>query len=1206
MKKKFVILSVSALLSLVSLAGCGQTECPVCEEKPGEDNPGGDNPGTDNPGEDHPGTDEPGTDPEPEPDPSEGLIDEADSPWDEETTKLMMSSLGGGILPYVNLGEGALDAEFVKNDEDDGYRSYLKITGSSYLESSLDAAVTEYKDHYWDALMVGENFYATNDLLKVEVEVGKTYDGLFELKAFYNEPFDSSKVDSWDENTTKIMSEHLGRFTIPFVYLGTVNYETEVTAEGAILVTGGTWNDLVLAEFDNAFDGWEVTNPDMEDLTTTLATKTEENGNKVSVTLSKNSFGKAQVLISLEEAFDSTNQTAWSTEVLSAMDKSLNTNILPYVYLGTVYPTVDTANTSERNITIVGKLWDDSILTAAKKAFEKDSTLEGDETWEIVEDAENSSVTFTRDIGLELYTVVIGKNTDGVPTLQASREEGYHPESLTDYTEEIKTSFQAKFGEEVSLIPYIYLGTASPRIDEDLSAAVNGDNKIVIRGGKYDERILTQFTEQFASQNGQNSWYIATDCFEDRPTGSVETDGEVLVVALKNTGEHTYKVGLFTLGSGDSKTVYLEITRANNTGAGASEWSAESLANLKTVLGSDVTIPHFEMGKDSAEIIFNDYGQLEIDFSSANLDTHSYYMWCVIDALSEAKWNVALGHVKTYYHKDAWLSNVHAEKTFGTKKVSIDIDMHQSSYYGFFIDGIITSVEEYDSAKETGTWNDAVKQEVKDRVGLDLPYIYLGTDNPYAFYDEDDEVLKIYGNATSDRLYENANTVLTNAGYTIYDYELEYHYIVAETKNEAGNIVTITIEDDDDRPCISFEYTEVFNPGDRTEWDADTKAFLEKELPTGVKLPYMYLGKEKPTTEVETFNDIKKIAITGGNWDDAVLPLIEKACENSQFTATATSDSVYGYTLLDDNTAVRFILKEDSWDPITLTIYVDLKPEDAVDEFASWSDFSKGEDITKNMESELGETLPEFLPKALLPDASSYLSFSSSSDTTTGNKYVSLSSYYVNYKPYYLYVAMNKLKAEGFKDEDIVYNPFANGYEMPQFTAKKEVENGTLVFTLSSSSYARYDDDENGLYISAIFLPKASSFEGAATDFGEDTKTEINNSLGFDLPYVNLGCEEQKVSTSSGSVEITGYNYSEEIIENIKKAYENNENQKWVVYDTYVVSNGKAYKTIGGHLELNGHIYQLTVTPSISGAFNGNGTFSGTSCTTIIQVTRIA
>ena len=569
MKKKFVILSVSALLSLVSLAGCGQTECPVCEEKPGEDNPGGDNPGTDNPGEDHPGTDEPGTDPEPEPDPSEGLIDEADSPWDEETTKLMMSSLGGGILPYVNLGEGALDAEFVKNDEDEGYRSYLKITGSSYLESSLDAAVTEYKDHYWDALMVGENFYATNDLLKVEVEVGKTYDGLFELKAFYNEPFDSSKVDSWDENTTKIMSEHLGRFTIPFVYLGTVNYETEVTAEGAILVTGGTWNDLVLAEFDNAFDGWEVTNPDMEDLTTTLATKTEENGNKVSVTLSKNSFGKAQVLISLEEAFDSTNQTAWSTEVLSAMDKSLNTNILPYVYLGTVYPTVDTANTSERNITIVGKLWDDSILTAAKKAFEKDSTLEGDETWEIVEDAENSSVTFTRDIGLELYTVVIGKNTDGVPTLQASREEGYHPESLTDYTDEIKASFQAKFGEKVSLIPYIYLGTASPRIDEDLSAAVNGDNKIVIRGGKYDERILTQFTEQFASQNGQNGWYIATDCFEDRPTGSVETDGEVLVVALKNTGKHTYKVGLFTLGSGDSKTVYLEITRANNTGAGA-------------------------------------------------------------------------------------------------------------------------------------------------------------------------------------------------------------------------------------------------------------------------------------------------------------------------------------------------------------------------------------------------------------------------------------------------------------------------------------------------------------------------------------------------------------------------------------------------------------------------------------------------------------
>lgn len=1201
MKKKFTILSVSALLALVSLASCGQTECPVCEEKPGDDNPGGDNPG-DNPGGDNPGTDNPGTDPEPEPDPSEGLIDEADSPWDEETTKLMMSSLGGGILPFVNLGEGALDAEFVKNDEDEGYKSYLLIKGSAYLQTNLVTAVTEYKDHYWDALMVGDNFYATNDLLKVEVEVGKTYDGLFELKAFYNEPFDSSKVDAWDESTTTILSERLGRFSIPFVYLGTVNYETEVTEEGAVLVTGGTWNDGVLAEFDEAFDGRTVTKPNEEDLTTTLATK-EDNGNKVSVTLSKNSFGKAQVLITLDEAFfDSNNQTAWSSEVLSAMDKSLNTYILPYVYLGTVYPRVDTANTSERNITIVGKLWDDSILKNAKKAFEEDTSLDDGKKWEAVEDTENSRVTFTRTIGLELYTIVISKNADGVPTLQASREEDYQPDTLTDYTDEIKAAFNVKFDEDISLIPYMYLGTATPRIDEELSAAVNGDNKIVIRGGKYDERILDQFTDKFTSKNG---WYVAKDCFEERPTGSVDTDGEVLVVALKNTGKHTYKVGLLTLGSGDSKATYLEITRANNTGAEATKRSDTSLANLKTVLGSDVTIPHFEMGKESAEIIFDEYGNLEIDFSSANINTHSYYMWCLIDALSkDGGWTMELGHVTTYYHKDAWVSNVHAEKTFGTKKVNIDVDMHQNTYYGFYISAIITPVEEYDSSKESGSWNDAVKQEVKDRVGLDLPYIYLGTDNPYTFYDEDDGILKIIGNATSDKLYENANSVLTEAGYTIHEYDLEYHYLVAETRNEAGNIVTITIEDDDGKPCISFEYTEVFNPGDRTAWDVDTQAFLDKELPENITLPYMYLGKDKPTSEVDTFNDIKKITITGGNWDDAVLPLVEKACENTQFTATADSDSVSGYAIEGD-TAVRFMLEKDTWDPITLTIYVDLKPESPVDGFISWGDLSKGEDIVKSMTSELGTTLDAFLPSGLL-DSSSSISLNSSTGTTVGNKYVSFYSYSANFKPYYLTVAMNKLKTDfGFKDEDIVYSPFANGNDLPQFTAKKEMENGTLMFTLSSGSYSRYQYDDNGVYVSAIFLPKASQFDGITTDFDEETKVQIQNTLGFDLPYVNLGCEEQKVSTSSGSVKITGYNYSEEIIENIKKAYQSNENQKWVVYDTYVVSNGKAYKTIGGNLELDGHVYQLTVTPNISAAVSGNGTFTGTSYTTEIQVTRI-
>ena len=113
-------------------------------------------------------------------------------------------------------------------------------------------------------------------------------------------------------------------------------------------------------------------------------------------------------------------------------------------------------------------------------------------------------------------------------------------------------------------------------------------------------------------------------------------------------------------------------------------------------------------------------------------------------------------------------------------------------------------------------------------------------------------------------------------------------------------------------------------------------------------------------------------------------------------------------------------------------------------------------------------------------------------------------------------------------------------------------------------------------------------------------KINISGALdGLSLPYANLGCEAPNISTSNGQVSITGYNYSEAIIAGIKDTYTE---AKWTLYDTYVVQNGIAYKTIGGTLVENGHTYILTVTPTISDAVNGAGSFSSTSVTTKLVI----
>ena len=1134
MRKKFTILSVSALLALVSLASCSNSsECPVCEEEPDDND---DNNPSDNPGEN------PGDNPD-EPDPSEGLIDKEESPWNEEITNLMFNSLGGAILPFVDLGDGEIQAEYVKNDEDNDYKSYLELVGGSFLASHLKKTVETYKEHYWNTVMVGDSFYASNELIDVSVEIYKNYNNLFELRAYYDEPFNPADATEWDDVTSLLISEHFGRFEVPFTYLGTVNYDSSINGNGALVVTGGTWNDQVLGEFNAVFKDWTISTD--EEILTTLYATHEVDGSKLSATIEQVN-SKAQLTVSLEESFSKENQSSWSKEVQVAMDRSLNKTILPYVYLGSVYPTIDTASTNERSITLVGKIWDNEILENAKSAFETDGG------WESV--ASETSITFSKAIGNEDFEVVIEQNAEGVPVLRASREEIYNESTLTDYPEAIKTAFKDKYGEDISIIPYLYLGTSSPTINNEIPAEHEQDiHKLVITGGKYDARVLEQFKAKFTSSN--NEWYVEIDNFEEDYGSDYDKYGDVLAVAIQSFEKFTYKVGLFTLGNGDEKTVYLEINRSENSGTQATGWSKESLANLEKVLGSDVEIPYFDIGRNSLEFIFNEDGHLEFQFV-ADANNISYRVWCAIDALTKKDWDVKLAHNDTYYNDEVWISSINATKDFNGKKVSINIEVDPTTDYRFAMFGNVKLVESYDSSKESGSWNNEIKKAISDRYKIDLPFIYLGTDNPYIYEDPEEGQLMIIGNAFHKELFTNAREVLTNNGFLIDNGESYNTYIVATKENSDGNIVTVYVDSSDERPYITFGLTEVFKPGNNKEWSKEIQDTLNEELPEGVTLPYIYLGTVDPSISAKNYDHGRQISIVGGNWDDEVISLAYEYVSKSEsdFTINATSETFTGYKLLEDKTAVRMRVSKNGDDLIQLDVYVDEKPEEVIEGFASWKDFPKtygGGNVSDLMNQTIGSPLPEFLPLGLLPD-----SVSLSNPPRTENNYMKVSSYSSNFKPYYLYLAMDELEKSGY---EVTFNPFAER-EMPGFVAKKSDGSGkgTTMITLSSSS-GYYYDDENGLRLSALYLPDMSKFEGT-TDFAESDRININNALNdLPLPYVNLGSESLSIKTSYGEVSITGYNYSLAIIAGIKAAYVK---AGWTIYDTYVVKNGQRYDTI--------------------------------------------
>ena len=1089
----------------------------------------------------------------------------------------MFNSLGGAILPFVDLGDGEIQAEYVKNDEDNDYKSYLELVGGSFLASRLKKTVETYKEHYWNTVMVGDSFYASNELIDVSVEVSKNYNNLFELRAYYDEPFNPADATEWDDVTSLLISEHFGRFEVPFTYLGTVNYDSSINESGALVVTGGTWNDRVLDEFSVAFKNWTISKD--EELFTTLYATHEVDGSKLSATIEQVN-SKAQLTVSLEESFNKENQSSWSKEVQVAMDRSLNKTILPYVYLGSVYPTIDTASTNERSITLVGKIWDNEILENAKSAFEADGK------WVSV--ASETSITFSKAIGNEDFEVVIEQNAEGVPVLRASREEIYNESTLTDYPEAIKTAFKDKYGEEISIIPYLYLGTSSPTINNEIPAEHEQDlHKLVITGGKYDSRVLDQFRAKFTSSD---EWYVEIDNFEEDYGSDYDEYGDVLAVAIQSFEKFTYKVGLFTLGNGEDKTVYLEVNRSENSGTQATGWSKESLNNFEKALGG-VEIPYFDIGRNSLEFIFNDYGHLEFQFV-ADANNISYRVWCAIYALTKDGWDVKLAHNDTYYDDEAFISSINATKDFNGKKVNINIEVSPSYDYRFAMFGNIKLVESYDSSKESGSWSDEIKNTVSDRYKIDLPFIYLGTDHPYIYEDPKEGQLMIIGNALETELFTNAREVLTKHKFLIDNGESYNTYIVATKENSDGNIVTVYVDYNDERPYITFDLTEVFKPGPNKEWSKEIQDTLNEELPEGVTLPYLYLGTVDPSISVENYDSGKQISIVGGNWNDEVISLAYEYASGSGFTIDTTSETFTGYKLLEDKTAVRMRVSENNDDLIQLDVYVDQKPEEVIEGFASWKDFPKtySGNVSDLMNQTIGSQLPEFVPLGLLPD-----SVSLSTPSRTGNNYMRVSSYYSNFKPYYLYLAMDELEKMSY---EVTFNPFAER-EMPGFVAKKSDGNGTTMITLSSSS-GYYYDDENGLRLSALYLPDMSKFEGT-TDFAESDRININNALNeLPLPYVNLGSESLSIETSYGEVSITGYNYSEKIITGIKDAYIEAD---WTIYDSYVVQNGQSYHTIGGYLEVkNGPTYVLTVTPNISAAVYGSGSFSSDSISTNLLI----
>lgn len=85
----------------------------------------------------------------------------------------------------------------------------------------------------------------------------------------------------------------------------------------------------------------------------------------------------------------------------------------------------------------------------------------------------------------------------------------------------------------------------------------------------------------------------------------------------------------------------------------------------------------------------------------------------------------------------------------------------------------------------------------------------------------------------------------------------------------------------------------------------------------------------------------------------------------------------------------------------------------------------------------------------------------------------------------------------------MTYNPFGN-YKSPSLTAAKTNDDGSYFkITYQSKKQATTKADSKGIDIKILYLPSFTSV--TRTDWKDDVKLIMKNSLKFDVPYFNMG-----------------------------------------------------------------------------------------------------
>lgn len=673
--------------------------------------------------------------------------------WSEDIKEAFADKLNNHSVPYFDIGTNA--PSYTASAENSSVTIQGGIVGD---DSVFTNAKTIFGKDSSDWKICSDNAQLLSFLRKFSdgylyVAIEKDSRGVITVNAVLTVPYTtagSSYSEDFTKKANEVFDNHASEF--PYIYLGATQtfewlegYNTENDDNVECRIKGGKFSEGMIDNIISKLDSFWTYTVDSSFYGRTLkAEKTLADKCKLTIEM-KAAYGNSSLLFGFTQGFNYTGEGTWSNEILERMDNKLSGYHLPYVYLGTDNPTLDSLN-----MEIVGGNWNDQILTTAKTDLKKAEgfTIE-DSNFEAFDDELDLSVTNEKG---DKLTVEITKNGDGKIALTASFVRAYilPDEADRHWSEALQNKMKANYGE---VLPYIYLN--SDKIEYGDNSEVN--NGFIIKGGSWDDKVLDFAQTSFDAATG---WTSSIDKDENNSVSflsyKVLTDGKVIRVAIKSyNGVLTYYVFLDEA-----------VTPTANS------WSDSLKEKTKSYMPID-KIPYFEMGDTNFSVstktdrYYTGKKYLNISLSSDG-NWKSGYVYNAYKVLTDAGFKATFLTFTSYMNTSG--PRMMASKTFDDGSY-VSLQLNPTRGNKNFLSVFYSAP--YDKSTSTATdWSNSIKSNISQYAnGLELPYVYLGTDNVAFDVVQDDSgnvtgIRLIGGSSWNDQMQTDFQNAFAEAGWT--------------------------------------------------------------------------------------------------------------------------------------------------------------------------------------------------------------------------------------------------------------------------------------------------------------------------------------------------------------------------------------------------------------------------------------------------------